>query len=89
MALSHREKTVGKRATNAGSPPGDNEIERRKRCVRIQTSSTGPPRGQRSRGQVANSRPDLESIYPGTTGAIPETCNVRPQERHTPMHQTP
>ncbi|RVW74662.1 hypothetical protein CK203_052045 [Vitis vinifera] len=48
--------------------------------LRIQTSSTGPPRGQRSRGQVANSRPDLESIYPGTTGAIPKTCNVRPQE---------
>ncbi|KAL6333282.1 hypothetical protein AAG906_028465 [Vitis piasezkii] len=57
--------------------------------LRIQASSTGPPRGQRSRGQVANSRPDPESIYPGTAGAIPETYNVRPQERHTPMHQTP
>ncbi|RVW23325.1 hypothetical protein CK203_100932 [Vitis vinifera] len=42
-----------------------------------------------SRGQVANSRLDPESIYPRTTGAIPETCNVRPQERHTPIHQTP
>ncbi|RVW93699.1 hypothetical protein CK203_028830 [Vitis vinifera] len=33
MALSHREKTAGKRATNAGSPPGDSETKRRKRCV--------------------------------------------------------
>ena len=57
--------------------------------LRIQASSTGPPRGQCSRGQVANSRPDPKSIYPGTAGAIPETCNVKPQERHTPMHQTP
>ena len=55
----------------------------------IQASSTGPPRGQCSRGQVANSRPDPESIYPETAGAIPETCNVRPQERHMPIHQTP
>ena len=55
----------------------------------IQASSTRPPRRQHSRGQVANSRPDLESIYPGTVGSIPETCNIRPQERHTPMHQAP
>ncbi|RVW72957.1 hypothetical protein CK203_053103 [Vitis vinifera] len=57
--------------------------------LRIQASSMGPPRGQRSRGQGANSRPNLESIYPGTAGAIPETGNVRLQERHTPMHQAP
>ncbi|KAJ9691181.1 hypothetical protein PVL29_013379 [Vitis rotundifolia] len=57
--------------------------------LHIQASSTGPPRGQRSRGKKANSGPDLESIYPGTAGAIPRTCNVRPQERHTPMHQAP
>ncbi|RVW72177.1 hypothetical protein CK203_061824 [Vitis vinifera] len=35
-----------------------------------------PPRRQRSRGQVANSRPEPESIYPGTTGVIPEACNA-------------
>ncbi|RVW28049.1 hypothetical protein CK203_097989 [Vitis vinifera] len=57
--------------------------------LRIQASSTGPPRGQRLRGQGANSRPNPESIYPGTAGAIPETGDVRPQERHTPMHQAP
>ncbi|KAJ9709925.1 hypothetical protein PVL29_001418 [Vitis rotundifolia] len=57
--------------------------------LRIQASSTGPPRGQTSRGQEANSRPDPESIYPGTAGAIPKTCNVRPQEQHTPMYQAP
>ena len=57
--------------------------------LQIQASSTRPPHGQRSRGQGANSRPNPESIYPGTAGAIPETGNVRPQERHTPMHQAP
>ncbi|RVW65739.1 hypothetical protein CK203_057695 [Vitis vinifera] len=55
--------------------------------LRIQTSSMGPSRGQRSRGQGANSRPDPESIYPRTAGVILEMGNVRPQERHTPMHQ--
>ena len=57
--------------------------------LRIQASSTGPPRRQHSRGQMANSRPEPESIYPGTTRAIPETSNVRPHEPHTPMHRVP
>ncbi|KAL6319844.1 hypothetical protein AAG906_036912 [Vitis piasezkii] len=34
--------------------------------LRIQASTSGPPRRQRSRGQVANSRPEPESIYPGS-----------------------
>ncbi|KAL6331223.1 hypothetical protein AAG906_009651 [Vitis piasezkii] len=33
--------------------------------LRIQASTSEPPRRQRSRGQVANSRPEPESIYPG------------------------
>ncbi|RVW87334.1 hypothetical protein CK203_037249 [Vitis vinifera] len=53
--------------------------------LRIQASTSRPPRRQRSRGQVANSRPEPELIYPGTTGVIPEACNVRPHEPHTPM----
>ncbi|RVW76216.1 hypothetical protein CK203_048907 [Vitis vinifera] len=55
--------------------------------LRIQASTSGPPRHQRSRGQVANSRPqqEPESIYPGTTGVIPGACNVRPHEPRTPM----
>ena len=53
--------------------------------LRIQASTSGPPRRQRSRGQVANSRPEPESIYPGTTGVIPEARNVRPHEPHTPI----
>ncbi|KAJ9678002.1 hypothetical protein PVL29_022782 [Vitis rotundifolia] len=57
--------------------------------LRIQASSTGPPCGQHSRGQEANSRPNPESIYPRTAGAIPETYNVRPQEPCTPAHQAP
>ena len=31
----------------------------------------------------------LALYAPGTAGAILETCNIRPQERHTPMHQAP
>ncbi|RVW61564.1 hypothetical protein CK203_065312 [Vitis vinifera] len=59
--------------------------------LRIQASTSGPPRRQRSRGQVANSRPqqEPESIYPGTTGAIPGACNVRPHEPRTPMPRAP
>ncbi|RVW14954.1 hypothetical protein CK203_109380 [Vitis vinifera] len=59
--------------------------------LRIQASTSGSPRRQRSRGQVANSRPqqEPESIYPGTTGAIPGACNVRPHEPHTPMPGLP
>ncbi|RVW21311.1 hypothetical protein CK203_114348 [Vitis vinifera] len=55
--------------------------------LRIQASTSGPPQRQRSRGQVANSRPqqEPESIYLGTTGAIPGACNVRPHEPRTPM----
>ncbi|RVW16584.1 hypothetical protein CK203_069351 [Vitis vinifera] len=55
----------------------------------LQASTSGPPRRQRSRGQVANSRPEPESIYPGTAGAIPGACNVRPHEPHTPMPRAP
>ncbi|RVX15167.1 hypothetical protein CK203_007914 [Vitis vinifera] len=57
--------------------------------LRIQVSTSGPPRRQRSRGQVANSRPEPESIYPGTVGTIPEAYNVRPHEPHTPMPRVP
>ncbi|RVW35179.1 hypothetical protein CK203_099998 [Vitis vinifera] len=64
-------KTVGKRTTTESSPPGDRKIEEENVVLRIQASTSGPPRRQRSRGQVANSRPqqEPESIYPGTTGA--------------------
>ncbi|RVW67846.1 hypothetical protein CK203_060991 [Vitis vinifera] len=51
-------------------------LREEKEVLHIQASSTGSPCQQRSRGQVANSRLDLESIYPGTAGAIPETCNA-------------
>ncbi|RVW75353.1 hypothetical protein CK203_010316 [Vitis vinifera] len=59
--------------------------------LRIQASTSGPPRRQRSREQVANSRPqqEPESIYPGTTGVIPGACNVRPHEPRTPMPRAP
>ncbi|RVW64961.1 hypothetical protein CK203_041853 [Vitis vinifera] len=78
MASSHRKETVGKRTTTESSPPGDRKIEEENVVLRIQASTSGPPRRQRSRGQVANSRPqqEPESIYPGTTGAIPGACNL-------------
>ncbi|RVW89208.1 hypothetical protein CK203_032560 [Vitis vinifera] len=57
--------------------------------LRIQASTSGPPRRQRSKGQVANSRPEPESIYPGSTGAVPGTYNARPHEPRTPMPRAP
>ncbi|WJZ96220.1 hypothetical protein VitviT2T_014926 [Vitis vinifera] len=59
--------------------------------LRIQASTSGPQRRQRSRGQVANSRPqqEPESIYPGTTGAIPGARYARPHEPSTPMPRAP
>ncbi|RVW61600.1 hypothetical protein CK203_065402 [Vitis vinifera] len=59
--------------------------------LHIQASTSGPPRRQRSRSQVANSRPqqEPESIYPGTTGVIPGACNVRPHEPRTSMPRAP
>ena len=59
--------------------------------LRIQASTSGPPRCQRSRGQVANSRPqqEPESIYLGTTGAIPGARDARPHEPRTPMPRAP
>ncbi|RVW41915.1 hypothetical protein CK203_081559 [Vitis vinifera] len=59
--------------------------------LRIQASTSGPPRRQHSKGQVANSRPqqEPEPIYPGTTRAILGACNVRPHEPHTPMPELP
>ncbi|RVW77300.1 hypothetical protein CK203_050122 [Vitis vinifera] len=57
--------------------------------LRIQASTSGSPRHQRSRGQVANSRPEPESIYLGTTRVIPEAYNVRPHEPHKPMPRAP
>ena len=68
------------------------EIERLREenaVLRIQASTSGPPRRQRSRGQVANSRPESESIYPGSAGAIPGACNVRPHEPRTPLPRAP
>ncbi|RVW88395.1 hypothetical protein CK203_040990 [Vitis vinifera] len=57
--------------------------------LRIQASTSGPPRRQRSKGQVANSRPEPESIYLGSTGAVPGTYNARPHEPRTPMPRAP
>ena len=91
MAPSHRKETVGTRKTVESSPLGDRKIERKKRCISIQASTSVPPRRQRSRGQVANSRPqqEPESIYPRTTGAIPGAGNTRPHEPRTPMPRAP
>ena len=48
--------------------------------LRIQVSSSGPPHDQRLRGQGANSRPNPESVYPGTTGVIPDMRDERSRE---------
>ncbi|RVW96517.1 hypothetical protein CK203_029630 [Vitis vinifera] len=57
--------------------------------LHIQDFVDGASPSSASKGQVANSRPELESIYPGTAGAIPEAYNVRPHEPPTPMNRAP
>ncbi|RVW28345.1 hypothetical protein CK203_099748 [Vitis vinifera] len=87
---SHRKETVGKRKTAESSPPGDRKIERRKRCVTHPGFNIRAPRRQRSRGQVANSRPQQEpESISWDTGVIPGACNVRPHEPRTPMPRAP
>ncbi|RVW96074.1 hypothetical protein CK203_027638 [Vitis vinifera] len=91
MASSHRKETVGKRRQLKALLQETERLREENAVLRIQASTSGPPRRQRSRGQVANSRPqqEPESIYPGTTGAIPGACNVRPHEPRTPMPRAP
>ncbi|KAL6319079.1 hypothetical protein AAG906_001552 [Vitis piasezkii] len=66
---------------------------RKKTVGKRKTTESSPPGDRkvkrRKRCQVANSRPEPESIYPGTAGAIPGTCNGRPHEPHTPMPRAP
>ncbi|RVW85881.1 hypothetical protein CK203_035323 [Vitis vinifera] len=57
--------------------------------LRIQASTSGPPHRQRSKGQVANSKPEPESIYPGSTGAIQERTTQGPMSHGTPMPRAP
>ncbi|RVX02380.1 hypothetical protein CK203_028410 [Vitis vinifera] len=62
MAPSHRKKTVGKRTTTESSPPETERLREENVVLRIQASTSGPPRRQHSRGQVANSRPTRINI---------------------------
>ncbi|RVW39809.1 hypothetical protein CK203_074594 [Vitis vinifera] len=57
--------------------------------LRIQASTSGPPRRQRSKGQVANSRPEPESIYPGSTGAVPGSTTQGPMSHAHPCLELP
>ncbi|RVW86467.1 hypothetical protein CK203_042206 [Vitis vinifera] len=69
--VSHRKKTVGERKTAKSSPPGDGEVKGRKRCVTHSSLNIRTSSSSAFKGQVANSRPEPESIYPGSTGAVP------------------
>ncbi|KAL6312950.1 hypothetical protein AAG906_022730 [Vitis piasezkii] len=75
-------QSPAKMATPSRSRSSNKRLREENAVLRIQASSTGPPRRQRSRGQVANSRPEPESIYPETAGAIPETCNESSDSTH-------
>ena len=57
--------------------------------LHIQVSSSGPLHDQRPRGQGANSRPNPESMYPGTTGVIPDMCNELFREQPMPTYHAP
>ncbi|RVW27907.1 hypothetical protein CK203_084956 [Vitis vinifera] len=68
MARSHRETTARSERQMQALLQETARLRKENAELRIQASSTGPPRGQCSRGQGANSRLDLKSIYPGTAG---------------------
>ncbi|RVW17402.1 hypothetical protein CK203_094158 [Vitis vinifera] len=87
--VSHRKKTVGERKTAKSSPPGDGEVKGRKRCVTHSSLNIRSSSSSAFKGQVANSRPEPESIYPGSTGAVPGAYNARPHEPRTPMPRAP
>ncbi|RVW68628.1 hypothetical protein CK203_058869 [Vitis vinifera] len=89
MASSHRKKTVGERKTAKSSPPGDGEVKGRKRCVTHSSLNIRTSSSSALKRPVANSRPEPESIYPGSTGAVPGTYNARPHEPRTPMPRAP
>ncbi|RVW90219.1 hypothetical protein CK203_042013 [Vitis vinifera] len=91
MAPSHRKRQLASERQLKALLQETERLREENAVLRIQASTSGPPRRQRSRGQVANSRPqqEPESIYPGTTGAIPGACNVRPHEPRTPMPRAP
>ena len=57
--------------------------------LRIQVLSSGPPHDQQSRGQGVNSRPNLESVNPGTTRVIPDMRDERSWERPMPTYHAP
>ncbi|RVW28310.1 hypothetical protein CK203_104503 [Vitis vinifera] len=82
-------RQLGERKTAKALLQETERLREENAVLRIQASTSGPPRRQRSKGQVANSRPEPESIYPGSTGAIPGTYNARPHEPRTPMPRAP
>ncbi|RVW30239.1 hypothetical protein CK203_088697 [Vitis vinifera] len=71
MASNHRKRQLASERQLKALLQETERLREENAVLRIQASTSGPPRRQRSRGQVANSRPEPESIYPGTAGAIP------------------
>ncbi|RVW70507.1 hypothetical protein CK203_056144 [Vitis vinifera] len=64
-------------------------LREEKRCVTHSSLNIRTSSSSALKGQVANSRPEPESIYPGSTGAVPGTYNARPHEPRTPMPRAP
>ncbi|RVW37222.1 hypothetical protein CK203_103122 [Vitis vinifera] len=89
MASSHRKKTVGERKTAKALLQETERLREENAVLRIQASTSGPPRRQRSKGQVANSRPEPESIYPGSTGAVPGNTTQGPMSHAHPCLELP
>ncbi|RVW43674.1 hypothetical protein CK203_080524 [Vitis vinifera] len=89
MASSHRKKTVGERKTAKSSPPGDGEVKEENAVLRIQASTSGPPRRQRSKGQVANSRPRARINISWVNRSCPRNIQRKAHEPRTPMPRAP
>ncbi|RVW58048.1 hypothetical protein CK203_106956 [Vitis vinifera] len=67
------------------------KLREEKRCVMHPGFNIGGPSTSAFEGPSSKLRPqqEPESIYPGTTGAIPGACDARPHEPRTPMPRAP
>ena len=52
--------------------------------LRIQLSSSGPPRSQQPRSQQTNSRQNEEATYPGNAEFLSNEQEIQPKERSPP-----
>ena len=89
MARDHGKVTVESERQMQALLRETTRLREENAVLHIQVSSSGPPHDQCPRGQGANSRPDLESVYLGIAGVVLDMCNERSRERPMPTYSAP